>query len=567
MTDNWFTETSSTDDETEETTEEEAEDVDFERELRTAVSDGGVTDISIERIGFNVQGVDDETLLRNAWMQESRDEAKESYRTRLEAMGVEFDHDEADEAPDGSESDVSDSEAIEGSEDAEDSSDAETVVADAHGDTGDSDGGNESSGGGTDGEDENPATPTDIFGGLDGVGDGIAEGLLDAGFDSKEEVRNADPEELTEVAYLTEDLAHDLTDTEPSEGQDTLTDEEEQTVEDAADALAEQNGGEIPETEEVDVSESQQQAAHADGSGATVDGPSVPGNALSRDSAVEKDRLWRILVWAEPGLGKTHFAYTSPKPLLYIDTENKGDELAHKFEDIPDNQLALYQPDNWNEAKQALEEGREWLTEWHDEHDIRGTVVVDSITDLWAWSKQQYVTDYWGADPDVEGPEDVSFKSGMAENVNPQDSDWKMIRRYHSERFRDVITQSPFHAVFTARSKDAYGKQIEEGLSETPKKPDGEKNNGYEVNHILRLVEGSEGETQGYLEKSNFVQHQFGGLGWPTFDKVRDIVNDIEDAELDPDPVQPGDVTDADVDIVTGKPQWARAGATEDDDD
>lgn len=273
----------------------------------------------------------------------------------------------------------------------------------------------------------------------------------------------------------------------------------------------------------------------------TIDGPSdIAPDAVTLEEAQESEYTWRLLVWGEPGLGKTHFAYTAPKPLAYIDTEGKAEAIADKF-DFGENEFMLWQPDGYGEAKTALDQALSFLDWWKDEEGRLGTIVVDSMSVLWPWAQQKYVDDYYSSD---QSAEEVNFSSGFGGGK----SDWKVIKRYHNKEFRQVMLETDYHVVWTAMSEEDYSAKMEKDLDHTPDKPAGEKENRYKCTDILKLEE-RDGRTAGFLQKSGRTKFRYRGLGYPTFDKHREVVEELANMETRDVPAEEYD-GDYDFDII-----------------
>lgn len=107
-------------------------------------------------------------------------------------------------------------------------------------------------------------------------------------------------------------------------------------------------------------------------------------------------------------------------------------------------------------------------------------------------------------------------------------------------------------------SKKDYNAMLKEDLDDTPDKPDGEKNNIYKVDHILHIRQNDKGVPVAELEKSGLVKHRFSGLEYPSFDKLEDIVETIDEAENTEDEVDVAEVTGYDISVVKGNPRFIR---------
>lgn len=331
-----------------------------------------------------------------------------------------------------------------------------------------------------------------------------------------------------------DDTDDDLEEVDPDELEDM-------GVENLADEGGEDEAGDAEETETTETSTVDDEVSSI----GEVDIGNVAPNAMNTNEAAEQPYLWRILGWAEPGKGKTHFGYTMPQPVCIIDTEGKAHNLASKFED---KITYIWQPDDYDEARDALDEAIGVLHKYLDKGH-RGTIVVDSMSEMWEWSKQKYVSKaYQGKTLD-----EVNLSSNMGRSG---ESDWKVIKRYHNKRFREVMIDTPFHLYWTAMQTDDY-EAIMEGEDGNPKKPVGERDNSYKVDQIIRFVEGSDGEPIGQLQKNGLSKYSYTGLRYPTFDKHQQVCEEIRDLEEnDKDPMLE-EVFGGDVRVIEGNPgRW-----------
>jgi hypothetical protein len=307
------------------------------------------------------------------------------------------------------------------------------------------------------------------------------------------------------------------------------------------------NLSEEPETDtsdETEESETTEASSEMTGSSVeTIDVSGVAPNAMNTKQAAEEPYLWRILGWAEPGKGKTHFGFTMPEPVCIIDTEGKAHNLASKFED---RVTYIWQPEDYDEARNNLDEAIRVLDQYLEEGH-RGTIVVDSMSEMWEWSKQKYVSKVY----DGKSLEEVNLSSNMGQSGK---SDWKVIKRYHNKRFREVMLDTPFHIYWTAMQTDDY-EQIIEGAEGNPKKPVGERDNPYKVDQILRFVENSKGVPVGQLQKNGLSKYRYAGLRYPTFPKHKEACDSIrfaEDEGMDP---MLNDVLGHGAHVVEGNPE------------
>lgn len=401
-------------------------------------------------------------------------------------------------------------------------------------------------------------TTTELYEHKDELGDSdILREALE--LDDRSTAQGYYEERLDEVTTKAEKAAEDedqaaldeVTDEEPEEEEsderadgseeDDVSDEEEEFVE-------ELDEEEVESVTETGTEQAEPVSSGADGGGGVdpIDTTGLTSNAMTAEEAAQKEHTHRILVWGPPGLFKTHFAYTMPEPVCLIDTEGKAHDIAHKFED---KVTYIFQPENFEEAQEALDDAIAILEKYRREQDVIGTIAVDSMSIMWEWAQLHYMRKWM---PQADSLEEAreNFDSAMS-SQGP--GDWQKIKQYHNESFREVMLNTDFHIVWTAMSTEDYGAVMEEGLSTTPMKPDGEKNNKYKVDHIIRGRWDDEGRAVGDLEKSGLVRQQYRGLVNPTFEKHQRVIGAIEDIEENDDDVQVLEMEDGtEVEITQG---------------
>ena len=253
-------------------------------------------------------------------------------------------------------------------------------------------------------------------------------------------------------------------------------------------------------------------------------------DSIDVEEAAETDHTWKIMVWADPGAGKTHFSYTMPEPVCIVDTENKADDIAHKFKD---KEVRLWQPSNFDEAVDARDQALDVLELYQEKTGETGTLVIDSMSDMWEWAQYKYIQEWYPNTP--------------PDQVNMDLQDWGKVKDYHNKGFRRGIEECDFNVCWTEIRKDDVKKSIEEGVDAD--KPGGETNNKYKVNSIIRIRNNEQDIPVGDLQKSGLVRWKYLGLVRPTFQKHKQIVEAVEEIEA------------ADRDTVQGikdevKPDW-----------
>lgn len=451
--------------EAKEQTQEATEEPDEERselgkQLSTLLATNSVESLDVGVLEANIGDVEDVELLEKAAKIEERDDALELYEGRINDLK------EAEAEEDGARPPhPEDIETESEEEDAEEPQDAPE-----------------------DDDAEEDASPNPFDSGGEEAGDDAEE----------EATSEADPEEETEPEI-------------PDDATEIEDDEIEVTDDDVAEAV-----------ESADpVTDTPTPKADGNGSIAVKD---IAPNAMTVTEAAEQERRWTTMVWAEPGMGKSHFSMSAESPVCVIDTEGKADELAHKFADEGEfDDPFIFQPSDFDEAKEALEQSLTLLDAFREEHGVVGTIAVDSMSVMWGWSQQKYVDKFY---PHAEDPSEVELSTGFGSGK----SDWKQIKNYHNVQFRQKMIDSPYHLVWTAMSEDDYDAQINENRRDA-EKPAGEKENVYKVDEVIRLKEGPDGAPVGELQKSGKVKHRYTGLRYPTFPKHQELIEAIDDAE------------------------------------
>ena len=352
-----------------------------------------------------------------------------------------------------------------------------------------------------------------------------------------EEVKEEMEEQADEEEVIEEEVIEDMEEEVELEDAPTPDNEEEESTEQET---SNNSSEEDMETEETDLS---------------VDLDGLAQNAMTKEEADAQSRRQGIMIWGDPGMGKTHFAYTMPDPVCIIDTEGKSDDISHKFDGTGNGDPFIWQPSDYDGAVQALEEAFDVLERFHEQAGILGTIVVDSMSIMWDWSQQKYVDFAYPTKDDVE---EVEFSSSMGRSG---ESDWKQIKRYHNVKFRQRIIDSPYHFCWTQMRGDDYA-AVMEGESQTPPdKPVGEKENVYKANYIINVKEDSDGAPVGNLEKSALTKHNYTGLRYPTFNKHDNILQELDAVETDNSDRSIRDIEqEFDITLIKGNPSYVDEG-------
>lgn len=109
--------------------------------------------------------------------------------------------------------------------------------------------------------------------------------------------------------------------------------------------------------------------------------PMIQWDEIPRNLAEEP---FMVLVEGEQGSGKTHLAMTFPEPIFLLDTENRADKVAAKF--------AGYK-EVYRKRCQTFNDIRQTLLQLVFPHFERGTVVIDSGSDLQRYAESEFLVE------------------------------------------------------------------------------------------------------------------------------------------------------------------------------
>ena len=189
----------------------------------------------------------------------------------------------------------------------------------------------------------------------------------------------------------------------------------------------------------------------------------------------------KVLVYGEPGVGKTWFALTFPRVAL-IDTEGGADLYGGRFD------FDVLRTKSFGDILDAIEavkadHGRTWQT-----------LVIDPISIVWQVLQ----------DAGQQAAEARAARYGRAaDDVMLTPRDWGLIKRRLYSAMTDLVNL-PVNVVLTAHLRDVMemrrdgrGQEVAVKVGE---KPDAEKRTGYWPDIVVRLVVDN-GEHVGIVEK------------------------------------------------------------------
>lgn len=285
-------------------------------------------------------------------------------------------------------------------------------------------------------------------------------------------------------------------------------------------------------------------------------GPPTPDNAMGPGEIAEGEQRWKFLVFGPPKLYKTHFCFTMPEPIAYIDCEGKADDISQKFSD---KTIQIWQPKNmtaepdtkFRRARKALDEAFEWLDWYYENEGVTGTIVVDSMTQMWEWAQTHHKLENYPLKDESEVELSANFKSSA-------ESDWAVVKEYHNGEFRERICDSRYHFCWTAMERQKFDEVLDGDTNATIMEPKGEPDNDYKADTVIHAREDRDRGKVGDLIGCNIIDNKFVGLKKPTFPKTTDAIEQISKQEMSDDGelsrAQLADKIGADA-IVTGDPQ------------
>lgn len=232
----------------------------------------------------------------------------------------------------------------------------------------------------------------------------------------------------------------------------------------------------------------------------------------------EESGLLRVGIYGPPGSGKTHFAMTFPEPIYFFDTEfsakklylkkfkNKKIYIAEVFELDPQTD----EPD----ALKSLEMVEDAIRVLADMDIEFGTIVIDSVTDIWDWYQ-------------------VKLKKHV-KKLNARGEPYQFDYKHANKWYRDLIGRilaKPVHVVLTAHEKEEYDSS---GNPTGNKIPQWNKKTPYWMDIVIKLKLETEFDPRtkkvkrhyrAYLEKLRQERYVNPYLCEDiTFDKLADIL-------------------------------------------
>lgn len=161
--------------------------------------------------------------------------------------------------------------------------------------------------------------------------------------------------------------------------------------------------------------------------------------ALAKKATINNTYV-KVLVWGEPGCGKSRFALSAPAPLV-IDLEDSTGLYAEEF----DFYKAKVDP-NDTLANNAATLVKNIINEINsNEYPDRKTLVVDPVTDLLDCIENFCITEY-----------QKQINKKITDLNAVQKSKWYAYRRETSRKILDKLKNVPMNLILIARSKNVW---------------------------------------------------------------------------------------------------------------
>lgn len=189
----------------------------------------------------------------------------------------------------------------------------------------------------------------------------------------------------------------------------------------------------------------------------------------------------KLAVYGLPKTGKTRLAITARKPVYIIDTEKSSNILLQMFPDDVKKDITVLDVMEYTDKRdgkgnlnltmslELIEEAIEALHDLAMNSDVKGTIVLDSASDLWDFLKS------W-LNEDVD--DKATTKGGRM-----MQTEWSKPNARYTEVMR-LLIKAGWNVVLTFRAEEVYG---QDGSRLGVYKPKGQKDTLFWVDQIIEM--------------------------------------------------------------------------------
>lgn len=217
-------------------------------------------------------------------------------------------------------------------------------------------------------------------------------------------------------------------------------------------------------------------------------------------SNLQVKRGYNIGLYGKEGTGKTQFALSATAPVYIIDTEGGASLLKENFPDKNIVGIGLFgktEVDNFDIFQKTVDKIVEL-----SKQDKVGTVIVDSVTDIWELCQDYCKTSIW--------------KIKTTDRLKQQ-WDWGVINKLYMQQIKKLILAN-CNLIITARSKEDYAAA---GQPTGTFSPRWMKETGFWVDYVLEMKcerVGGMNKFVSYLDKTRTKGSELKGKRFENLD-------------------------------------------------
>lgn len=224
---------------------------------------------------------------------------------------------------------------------------------------------------------------------------------------------------------------------------------------------------------------------------------------------IPKAKRIRCGLFSRAKAGKTHFALTAKRPIYFLDTEKSAQLLVKQLPEDVQREIYILDLVDFAERKgnhldvvQSMEVAFDVIGELLD--DIRtspevGTIVIDSMTDLWDYLK-------------IWLDENVDQNKKFGDTI--MGTEWGKANKRWKE-LMNLLKASDWNVILTFKTKERYVDKKASGIID----PDWQKNTFHDLDLNFEIVKT--GDEHRFICHGGRFGDKYEDLINPTFDDVR----------------------------------------------